>query len=103
MQAYVKSCLLCKIDKIERKKDTGLLHPLPIPERPWLYLLLDFITGLTEAQGYQFVLVVVDGFSKYVVFILATYECPVEEATRLWVGLWVYVNVAFVELDSNSN
>ena len=88
MQAYVKSCLLCNIDKIERKNDTSLLHPLPIPERPWLYLM-DFMTGLIEAQGYQFVIVVVNRFSKYVMFILATYECPVEEATRLWVELRV--------------
>ncbi|RVX00199.1 Transposon Ty3-I Gag-Pol polyprotein [Vitis vinifera] len=35
VQAYVKSCLVCQMDKTERKKAVGLLQPLPIPEKPW--------------------------------------------------------------------
>ena len=35
VQAYVKSCLVCQMDKTERKKAAGLLQPLPIPEKPW--------------------------------------------------------------------
>ena len=33
MQAYVKSCLVCQMDKIEWKKKVSLPHPLPIPKR----------------------------------------------------------------------
>ena len=35
VQAYVKSCLVCQLDKTEKKKMAGLLQPLPIPEKPW--------------------------------------------------------------------
>lgn len=35
-------------------------------------------------QGYWFIIVVVDRFSKYAVFILVPHECPVEEATILF-------------------
>ena len=35
VQAYVKACHVCQADKTERKKEAGLLQPLPIPERPW--------------------------------------------------------------------
>ncbi|RVW78948.1 Transposon Tf2-2 polyprotein [Vitis vinifera] len=44
VQAYVKSCLVCQMNKTERKKATGLLQPLPIPERPWDSISMDFIT-----------------------------------------------------------
>ena len=34
MQAYAKTCHVCQVDKTERKKEVGLLQPLPILERP---------------------------------------------------------------------
>ncbi|KAL0462743.1 UNVERIFIED_CONTAM: Transposon Ty3-I Gag-Pol polyprotein [Sesamum latifolium] len=30
-----KDCLVYQLDKVERKKEAGLLQPLPIPEGPW--------------------------------------------------------------------
>ena len=33
VQAYVKTCHVCQVDKTKRKKKAGLLQPLPIPER----------------------------------------------------------------------
>ena len=34
VQAYVKTCHVCQVDKTERKREAGLLQPLPIPEKP---------------------------------------------------------------------
>ena len=34
VQAYMKSCLVCQLDKTEKKKMAGLLQPLLIPEKP---------------------------------------------------------------------
>ena len=34
VQAYVKTCHVCQVDKTERKKEADLLQPLPIPEKP---------------------------------------------------------------------
>lgn len=45
---------------------------------------MDFITRFLKVQGYWSILVVVDTFSKYVVFIPVQHECPVEEAARLF-------------------
>ncbi|KAK3025227.1 hypothetical protein RJ639_044575 [Escallonia herrerae] len=35
VQEYVKTCLTCQQDKVERKKKAGLLQPLPVPKRLW--------------------------------------------------------------------
>ena len=45
---------------------------------------MDFINGFLKVEGFGSVLVVVDRFSKYAVFIPASGECPAEEATRIF-------------------
>ena len=45
---------------------------------------MDFITGCPKVQGYRSILVVVDRFSKYAVFILAPHECAAKEVGRLF-------------------
>ena len=44
IEAYVKTFHVCQIDKTKRKKEAGLLQPLPVPERPWLSVSMDFIS-----------------------------------------------------------
>ncbi|RVW72817.1 Transposon Ty3-I Gag-Pol polyprotein [Vitis vinifera] len=53
-KAYVKSCLVCQMDKTERKKAAGLLQPLPIPEKPWENISMDFITGFPKKAAKLF-------------------------------------------------
>jgi len=43
----------------------GLLQPLPIPERKWESISMDFITGLPMVQGKDRIFVVVDQLMKY--------------------------------------
>ena len=45
---YVSTFFTCLQDKTERSHPAGLLEPLPIPERPWESLSLDFIVGLPK-------------------------------------------------------
>ena len=75
---------LCQVNKTERKKEAGLLQPLPIPERPWQCLSMAFISGFPKVEAFGSVWVVVDKFSKYVVFVPAPGECPAEEAARIF-------------------
>ena len=35
VQAYVKTCHICHVDKTERKKEARLLQPMSILEKPW--------------------------------------------------------------------
>ena len=71
VQAYVKSCLVFQLDKTEKKKMVGLLQPLPIPEKPWQSVSMDFISGFPKACEFKSIFVVIDQFSKYSVFMAA--------------------------------
>ncbi|KAK4388149.1 Transposon Ty3-I Gag-Pol polyprotein [Sesamum angolense] len=64
VEAYVRNCLVCQLDKVERKKEAGLLQLLPIPEVPWQSVSMDFVTGFPKVNGMASILVVVDRFSN---------------------------------------
>jgi hypothetical protein len=55
---------------IWREKRRGLLKPLPIPERIWSEISIDFITGLplSGSDRADTIMVITDRLSKSVVF-----------------------------------
>ncbi|MCH81120.1 transposon Tf2-1 polyprotein [Trifolium medium] len=61
---FVKSCITCQQIKPTNHLPYGLLQPLPIPERVWEDISLDFIVGLPSFQNHTVILVVVDRLSK---------------------------------------
>lgn len=73
---YVRECPVCQQNKQEHTYPAGLFQPLPIPNRKWECLLMDFITGLPKAQGRDCIYVVVDRLTKYAHFfpISTTYS-----------------------------
>ncbi|XP_017984335.1 PREDICTED: uncharacterized protein LOC108663628 [Theobroma cacao] len=42
---FVSKCLVCQQVKVEHKRPTGLLQPLPVPEWKWEHIAMDFVTG----------------------------------------------------------
>lgn len=84
VEGYVRTCLVCQQDKVEQKQPAGLLEPLPIPERPWECVTMDFISALPKSEGCGSIIVVVDKLSKYGTFIPAPRDCTADEAARLF-------------------
>ncbi|GMP83983.1 hypothetical protein CsSME_00037698 [Camellia sinensis var. sinensis] len=61
IEAYARTCLVCQLDKTERKKAAGLL-------KPSVFVSVDFISELPKVNSLRSVMVVVDRFSKYIVY-----------------------------------
>ena len=55
--------------KHETYHPAGLLQPLPIPDKPWFAVNMDFIDGLPKSQRMDVIMVVVDRLTKYVHFV----------------------------------
>ena len=62
---YVRSCVSCAQNKARQQSGADVLHPLPIPARRWETISMDFVGPLPPTPaGHDFLLVVVDKFSK---------------------------------------
>lgn len=51
VHAFVKDCITCQRNKHENVLPPGLLQPLPIPDRIWEDISMDFVEGLPVSLG----------------------------------------------------
>ncbi|KAI2650785.1 Transposon Tf2-9 polyprotein [Labeo rohita] len=65
VKQYVQGCKECAMSKSPRHLPAGKLHPLPVPNRPWSHLGVDFMTDLPSSDGNDCILVIIDRFSKF--------------------------------------
>ena len=84
LEEYVHTCIICQQDKSDHHRQGGLLQPLPIPERPWASVSMDFISHLPMVQGYNRIMVIVDHFSKYATFVPTKLPCGAEMTAELF-------------------
>ncbi|KAI2655839.1 Transposon Tf2-6 polyprotein [Labeo rohita] len=61
---FVHQCPTCNMTKSSHQRPAGLLQPLPIPQRPWSHIAMDFVTDLPASNGFTTILTVIDRFSK---------------------------------------
>jgi transposase InsO family protein len=66
---YVDACRACRRSTTPRDRTPGYLHPLPIPERPWQHITMDFKSFPLDKHGYDTLWVVIDRLSKQAISI----------------------------------
>lgn len=64
VKVFICQCKVCQQFKPVTRKPVGLLPPILIPTNIWEDLSLDFVTHLPCSNGFTFIFVVVDRFSK---------------------------------------
>ena len=69
VEKYVKNCKICQYAK-RKSQNIGLYKPLPIPNRPWDMISINFVLGFPKTQkGNDSIFVAVEIFSKMAHFI----------------------------------
>ena len=81
---YVEGCDLCQRMKNRTEELAGKLKLSEVPKRPWLHLMVDFITKLPVVAGKDAILVVCDQLSKMTHFVATTKGTSAERLARLF-------------------
>jgi hypothetical protein len=86
---YTRTYDVCLQTKIQRRRPTGELHPLPIPENRWDVLSVDFISELPDTHGHDAIMNVVDSVGKRAHFIPTNTTITALGAARLFLqNIW---------------
>jgi hypothetical protein len=68
VRRVVRSCDACGANKAWRDRRQGFLKPLPVPDRIWKELSIDFINQLPASNRMTNILVITDRLSKGAIF-----------------------------------
>lgn len=68
IRRFVRNCDTCGSNKAWRERRQGFLKPLPIPDRIWQEISMDFITDLPLSSGCTNLMVITDRLGKGVIF-----------------------------------
>ena len=67
IRSFTDSCSGCGANKQWRERRQGFLKPLPIPDRLWSEISMDFIEKLPGSEGCQNIIVITDRLSKGII------------------------------------
>src|SRR5690349_3402634 len=84
IQQFVRNCHTCRRTKATHHAPYGMLKPLPVPEGPWEYLSVDFVTGLPKSEGYDVICNVVCRLTKQRHLITCHMTCTTEDFAQLF-------------------
>jgi len=84
IEKYMNGCDMCQRIKNMTEALTEKLKLSKVLERPWIYLMVDFITKLPLVAGKNVILVVYNRLSKMMYFVATTEKTSAGRLARLF-------------------
>ena len=85
IRIHAQECDACQRTKPSTQKPSGELQSLPIPERPWQFIGMDFLGPVPESRdGNNMILVVIDLLTKMAHFVPTTSDVSSKEVADLF-------------------
>ena len=72
IEAFCRLCEKCQTNKTNTQKPQEFLHSLPIPDKPWQSVGMDFMGPLPQLQGNDYLLVIIDRLMSQVHLVPTT-------------------------------
>lgn len=86
VKRFIRECDVYQRVKAKNLSPAGLSQPLPIPDRPWLSISIDFIEGLPLSQGHSVIWVVVDRLTKFGHFLPLKHSYTADKLAQLFMS-----------------
>jgi transposase InsO family protein len=87
IERYIKNYYSYHRTDIFRDKIPGFLYSLPVPDRPWQHVTIDFKSMPPSKEGYDMVFVVIDRFSKQAVSLPCHKAITAEDIARFYIDV----------------
>ena len=93
VKRFVKNCYGCRRSKTFKNKYHGVLKPLPVPDKKWAHISIDFIIDLPvnrDLWGRDCIniMVIIDRLSKTVKYILMDGITAKDAARAFYIHVW---------------
>lgn len=82
---FCASCTICARSKPSNQKPSGLLHSLPIPDRPWESIGMDFMGPFPEVEGKNYLFVVICRLTSMVHLIPIRTDTTASELSEIFI------------------
>jgi hypothetical protein len=85
VERFIRNCHACRRANAPRDRAPGLLKPLPVPQRPWQHITMDFQSFPSDTHGYDTVFVIIDRLSKQAFSIPCFKTTTAKDMARLYI------------------
>ena len=85
---YIRNCYKCQRFKTSRDREHDLIQPLPIPQKRWQNISMNFIVGLSQSKEHNVIFVVVNRLIKkrhYILYTTTDEDTSAEYTTKMLV------------------
>lgn len=101
VNSYVPSCTDCQHNKNTTSKPRGPLHPLPIPDKCFDSVAIDFISPLPKDNGFNCIVTMMDRLGTDVQIVPCNTNMTAEKFAAIFFNQWFCENGCPLELITN--